>query len=472
MKMLLGGNWVDRAEKIEVLNPFDGSVVDTVPHSSLADVEEALAAAERGARVMRDLTGYQRYEILMKVADLMRERADDLARTITLEEGKILAEAQIEATRAREIIVLSAEEAKRLSGEVIPLDGAPGVNGKLGFTLRVPCGVVVGISPFNFPLHLVCHKVGPAIAAGNACIIKPATDTPLSALKLIELFVEAGAPPEAVQCLTGPGSSLGNALCSDPRVRKITFTGSRDIGERICKVAGLKRVTMELGSNAPLIVMPDADPKRVAAAAAMSGFSNAGQVCISTQRVIAHSDIYGDLLDAMTDVTAAISTGNPLEEATGMGPMIREEDSERVASWVSEATSEGARVLAGGARNGQLFQPTLVADVRPEMRISYDEIFGPVVAVSQAPDIDTAIELANDTKYGLSAAIFTQNLEWAMKFVRKCESGNIHVNWGTQWRADLMPYGGLKDSGMGKEGPKYAVQEMTETKMAVFHLSE
>ena len=472
MKMLLGGNWVDRADKIEVLNPFDGSVVDTVPHSSLADVEEALAAAERGARVMRDLTGYQRYEILMKVADLMRERADDLARTITLEEGKILAEAQIEATRAREIIVLSAEEAKRLSGEVIPLDGAPGVNGKLGFTLRVPCGVVVGISPFNFPLHLVCHKVGPAIAAGNACIIKPATDTPLSALKLIELFVEAGAPPEAVQCLTGPGSSLGNALCSDPRVRKITFTGSRDIGERICKVAGLKRVTMELGSNAPLIVMPDADPKRVAAAAAMSGFSNAGQVCISTQRVIAHSDIYGDLLDAMTDVTAAISTGNPLEKATGMGPMIREEDSERVANWVSEATGEGARVLAGGARNGQLFQPTLVADVRPEMRISYDEIFGPVVAVSQAPDIDTAIELANDTKYGLSAAIFTQNLEWAMKFVRKCESGNIHVNWGTQWRADLMPYGGLKDSGMGKEGPKYAVQEMTETKMAVFHLSE
>ena len=472
MKMLLGGNWVDRADKIEVLNPFDGSVVDTVPHSSLADVEEALAAAVRGARVMRDLTGYQRYEILMKVADLMRERADDLARTITLEEGKILAEAQIEATRAREIIVLSAEEAKRLSGEVIPLDGAPGVNGKLGFTLRVPCGVVVGISPFNFPLHLVCHKVGPAIAAGNACIIKPATDTPLSALKLIELFVEAGAPPEAVQCLTGPGSSLGNALCSDPRVRKITFTGSRDIGERICKVAGLKRVTMELGSNAPLIVMPDADPKRVAAAAAMSGFSNAGQVCISTQRVIAHSDIYGDLLDAMTDVTAAISTGNPLEEATGMGPMIREEDSERVANWVSEATGAGARVLAGGARNGQIFQPTLVADVRPEMRISYDEIFGPVVAVSQAPDIDTAIELANDTKYGLSAAIFTQNLDWAMKFVRKCESGNIHVNWGTQWRADLMPYGGLKDSGMGKEGPKYAVQEMTETKMAVFHLSE
>lgn len=472
MKMLLGGNWVDRAEKIEVLNPFDGSVVDTVPQSSLDDVEEALATAERGARIMADLTGYQRYEMLMRVAELMRERANDLARTITLEEGKILAEAQIEATRAREIIVLSAEEAKRLGGEVIPLDGAPGVNGKMGFTVRVPCGVVVGISPFNFPLHLVCHKVGPAIAAGNACIIKPATDTPLSALKLIELFVEAGVPAEAVQCLTGPGGSLGNALCSDPRVRKITFTGSRDIGERICKVAGLKRVTMELGSNAPLVVMPDADPERVAKAAAMSGFSNAGQVCISTQRVIAHRDIYGDLLDAMTEVTAAISTGDPLDESTGMGPMIRDEDSARVANWLSEAAGAGARVLTGGERNGQIFQPTVVADVRPEMRISYDEIFGPVVGVSQAPDIDSAIEFANATNYGLSAAIFTQNVDWAMQFVRKCESGNIHVNWGTQWRADLMPYGGLKDSGMGKEGPKYAVQEMTETKMAVFHLPE
>ena len=472
MKMLLGGKWVDRAQKIEVRNPFDGSVVDTVPRADLSDVEEALATAERGAAVMRAMTGYQRYEILRKVADLMRERVDDLARTITLEEGKILAEAQIEATRAAEIIMLSAEEAKRLGSEVIPLDGAPGVSAKLGFTVRVPCGIVVGISPFNFPLHLVCHKVGPAFAAGNACILKPATDTPLSALKLIELFVEAGAAPEAVQCLTGPGGAIGNALCADPRVRKITFTGSRDIGEQICKVAGLKRVTMELGSNSPLIVMPDADPERVAKAAAMSGFSNAGQVCISTQRVIAHRAIYGDLLDAMTAATAAISTGNPLHESTGMGPMIREEDSERVAGWVSEAAGAGARVLTGGDRRGQLFEPTLVADVSPEMRISCDEIFGPVVGVSQAPDLDAAIAAANATNYGLSAAIFTQNVDWAMKFVRECDSGNLHVNWGTQWRADLMPYGGVKESGMGKEGPKYAVQEMTETKMAVFHLPE
>lgn len=472
MKMLLGGKWVDREAKIEVKNPFDGSVVDTVPSSNLNDVEEALATAERGSEIMRKLTGYQRYEILQKVADLMRDQSDELSRIITLEEGKIIAEANMEATRAREIIVLSAEEAKRLGSEVVPLDGAPGTANKLGFTLRVPCGIVVGISPFNFPLHLVCHKIGPAIAAGNACIIKPATDTPLSALKLVELFIEAGTPPEAVQCLTGPGSTVGNALCVDRRVRKITFTGSRDIGEQICKVAGLKRVTMELGSNSPLIVMPDADPERVAKAACLSGFSNAGQVCISTQRVIAHREIYNDLLEAMTETTAAISTGNPLDADIGMGPMIREEDSVRVAKWVKEAANGGARVLTGGNRVGQLFEPTLVADVSPEMRISCDEIFGPVVGVTEASDIDTAIALANATNYGLSAAIFTQNIDWAMKFVRECDSGNLHVNWGTQWRADLMPYGGLKESGMGKEGPKYAVQEMTETKMAVFHLSD
>ena len=472
MKMLLGNEWVEKSEKIEVLSPYDGSVVDTVPSSDLNDVELALATADQSSHVIGKMSGYQRYEILQTVAKLMRERSNDLARTITLEEGKILAEAKIEVERATEIIVLSAEEAKRLAGEVIPLDGAPGVSGRLGFTLRVPCGVVVGISPFNFPLHLVCHKVGPAIAAGNACIIKPATDTPLSALKLIELFVEAGVPSGVVQCLTGRGSEIGNALCSDKRVRKITFTGSRDIGEKICNVAGLKRVTMELGSNSPLLVMPDADLSKVAAAAAASGFSNAGQVCISTQRVIAHSDIYHDLLSEMKTITEKITVGNPLDKKSKMGPMIREEDSERVASWVEEATKTGARLLIGGQRDGQLYEPTVVADVSPEMKISCDEIFGPVVGVTQTEDIESAIALANQTNYGLSAAIFTQNVDWAMKFVRECESGNLHVNWGTQWRADLMPYGGLKESGMGKEGPKYAVQEMTETKMAVFHLPE
>ena len=470
MKMHIGGQWVDKSEKIEVLHPFDGSVIDTIPRGDAADVELALATAVRGAKVMAKMTGYERYEILRRAADLMVERTEDLARTITLEEGKIIAEGRIEASRAVEIIALSAEEAKRLGGEVIPLDGAPGVSGKFGFTVRVPCGVIVGISPFNFPLHLVCHKVGPALAAGNAIILKPATDTPLSALKLVEIFLEAGTPPEALQCLTGSGGVIGDALCADARVRKITFTGSRDIGEHICRTAGLKRVTMELGSNAPLIVMPDADPERVALAAAASGYSNAGQVCISTQRVVAHEKIYGDFLDAFKATVEKISTGDPLADSTKMGPMIRESDAVRVNEWVDAAVRDGAELLTGGQRDGQMFAPTIVSNVRPDMQISCDEVFGPVVGVTRVGDIDEAIALANDTNYGLSAAIFTQNIDWAMKFVQEVESGNLHVNWGTQWRADLMPYGGLKESGMGKEGPKYAVEEMTETKMAVFHL--
>lgn len=472
MKMHIGGQWVDKTEKIEVLHPFDGSVIDTIPQGDAADVELALATAQRGAKVMAKMTGYERYEILRKVADLMVERSEDLARTITLEEGKIIAEGRVEASRAAEIIALSAEEAKRLGGEVVPLDGAPGVSGKFGFTVRVPCGVIVGISPFNFPLHLVCHKVGPALAAGNAIILKPATDTPLSALKLVEIFLEAGTPPEAIQCLTGSGGVIGDALCADARVRKITFTGSRDIGEHICRTAGLKRVTMELGSNAPLIVMPDADPERVAQAAAASGYSNAGQVCISTQRVVTHEKIYADFLDAFQATVQNITTGDPLATSTKMGPMIRESDAVRVDQWVNDAVRDGAELILGGQRNGQMYEPTIVSNVRPEMRISCDEVFGPVVGVTRVSDIHEAIAIANDTNYGLSAAIFTQNIDWAMKFVQEVESGNLHVNWGTQWRADLMPYGGVKESGMGKEGPKYAIEEMTEMKMAVFHLGD
>ncbi|MCE2413679.1 aldehyde dehydrogenase family protein [Candidatus Poribacteria bacterium] len=461
MQMHVGGEWIDKSDKIDVLSPFDGSVVDTVPRGDANDVETAIQTAERGAKIMAGMTGYERYEILRKVADLMVERAGELAEVITREEGKILAEATIEATRASEIIALSAEEAKRLTGETIPLEGAPGVQGKLGFTVRMPCGIVAGISPFNFPLP---------IAGGNAIIIKPATDTPLSALKLVELFLEAGTPPEAIQCVTGPGGEIGDTLCADRRVRKITFTGSRDVGEHICKVAGLKRVTMELGSNSPLIVMPDADPEKVARAAAASGYSNAGQVCISTQRVIAHEKIYGDFLDAFEAEVAQINTGDPLAEGTRMGPMIREGDATRVAEWIQEAVSDGAELLTGGDKQDQFVTPAILANVKPEMKISCDEVFGPAVGVTRVNDIDEAIALANDTNYGLSAAIFTQNVDWAMKFVREVESGNLMVNWGTQWRADLMPYGGVKESGMGKEGPKYAIEEMTELKMAVFHL--
>ncbi len=470
MKMHIGSSWVDKDERIDVLNPYDGSVVDTVPRAEASDIDRALATAVRGAEVMRGLTGYERYKILHKAADLISERAESFAETITLEGGKVKAEAMIEVERAAEIIYLSAEEAKRLGSEVIPLDGAPGVTGKFGFTIRVPCGVVAAISPFNFPLHLVCHKVGPGIAAGNAVVLKPATDTPLSGLRVVEVMLEAGCPPEALQCLTGSGAEIGDALVSDPRVRKITFTGSRDVGEHICRTAGLKKVTMELGSNSPVIIMPDADMNKVTTALASTGYAHAGQVCISTQRVYANREIYGDFLDAFTESVKGITTGDPRQEGVRMGPMIRESDAARVETWVQEAVNGGARLVAGGDRNGTLMAPTLLADVKPEMRISCDEVFGPAVGVTPVDGIDEAIAQANSTNYGLSTAIFTENLDWAMKFALEAEAGNIHLNWGTQWRADLMPYGGLKDSGMGKEGPKYAVEEMTETKMVVFHM--
>ena len=470
MKMYVGKEWVDKRKTIPVINPYDGSTVDTVPMADADDIERALATAVRGARAMRRLTGYERYQLLRKAADLMTQRAEDLARTITLEEGKIIGEARIEVGRATEIINLSAEEAKRLGSEVVPLDGAPGATKKFGFTVRVPCGVVVAISPFNFPLHLVCHKVGPALAGGNSVIVKPATDTPLSALKLTQIMLEAGVPPEAVQCITGSGGEVGEALCQDPRVRKITFTGSRDVGERICHVAGLKKVTMELGSNAPVIVMPDADLEKVAAAVAATGYANAGQVCISAQRILPLAPIYGEFLNTLRPKVAALGTGDPLDEKTKMGPMVRERDAVRVDEWVKEAVQDGARLVVGGERRGAIYAPTVLADVKPEMRVSKSELFGPAVAVTPVGSIDEAIAMANDTNYGLSAGIFTQNIDWAMKFVQEVESGNLHINWGPQWRADLMPYGGLKESGFGKEGPKYAVQEMTELKMVVMHL--
>ena len=471
MKMYVGTEWVDKRQTIPVINPYDGSTVDTVPMADADDVERALATAVRGAGAMRRLTGYERYQILRKAADLMAQRAEDLARTITLEEGKVIGEARFEVGRAAEIIALSGEEAKRLGSEVVPLDGAPGAVKKFGFTVRVPCGVVLAISPFNFPLHLVCHKVGPALAAGNSVIVKPATDTPLSALKLTRIMLDAGAPAEAVQCITGAGSEVGEALCRDPRVRKITFTGSRDVGERICHIAGLKKVTMELGSNAPLIVMPDADLDKVATAVAATGYSNAGQVCISAQRILPLAQIYSDFLDALRPKVAALATGDPLDEKTKMGPMVRERDAIRVEEWVKEAVRGGAKLVTGGERRGAIYAPTVLADVKPEMRVSKSELFGPAVAVTSVGTIDAAIAMANDTNYGLSAGIFTQNIDWAMKFVQEVESGNLHINWGPQWRADLMPYGGLKESGFGKEGPKYAVQEMTELKMVVMHLS-
>jgi glyceraldehyde-3-phosphate dehydrogenase (NADP+) len=469
MRMYIGAKWIEAASAREVRSPFDGTVVDTVPLASASEIEAALCSAVRGARVMASLPAHRRHGILIKTAQLLQSRFEEFATTLTREMGKPIVEARGEVGRAIQTLTVSAEEARRVTGETIPIDGAPGGEGKLGFTIRIPCGVVAAITPFNFPLNLVCHKVGPAIAGGNSVVLKPASDTPLSGLKLTELLLEAGLPEEGVQCVTGGGSTVGDAICRDPRVRKISFTGSRDVGEHIARTAGLKRVTMELGSNSPLIIMPDADVAAVASATAVTGYTNAGQSCISTQRVLVDRSIYGDFLDAVTPLVAAIPSGNPLDERVRLGPMIKEAEAERVRTWIAEAAQTGARVLTGGERKGAVHAPTLVADVSPSHRIAADELFGPAVAVTAFEGLDEALALANDSRYGLGAGIFTQNLSWAMEFVRRMESGNVMVNSAPNWRVDLMPYGGLKESGLGREGPKYAVQEMTETKTIVFH---
>jgi len=471
VKIFLAGDWIDKPKKIEVRNPFDNSLIDTVPKADTGDLEKALEFAVRGAKVMAKVTSYERWKILRKAADLMAARNEELGQIISKEEGKIIAEGRGEASRAVETMMGSAEEAKRLHGETVPLDADPTGSKKLGFTLRVPCGVVAAIAPFNFPLNLVCHKVGPALAAGNSVIVKPASDTPLSALKLTEILLEAGLPPEGIQCITGSGGEIGDALVADRRVRKVTFTGSREIGDRICRTAGIKKVTMELGSNSPVIVMPDADLNKVAATIAMTGYGNAGQTCISTQRVLTAKKVYGDFLGALKPRVESLTTGNQLDEKSKVGPMVKESEAVRVDDWIKEAVGGGARLVAGGGRRGAFYMPAVVADVHPDMRISRDELFGPAVAVTPFDTIEEAIALANDSVYGLAAGIFTENVEWAMKFAREAEAGNLHVNWGSQWRVDLMPYGGLKDSGFGKEGPRYAVEEMTELKMVVFHLN-
>ncbi|MEZ6060223.1 MAG: aldehyde dehydrogenase family protein [Planctomycetaceae bacterium] len=469
MKFYLAGKWQDRDEVIDVLNPYSGEVVDTVPKGSAADVEAAVHAAVSGARDMAALQGYDRFLILRQTTELMRQRSEDLAQTISREEGKTLREARGEVDRSAQTMELSGEEAKRLGGELLPLDGGKGTEGRLGFTLRVPCGVVAAITPFNFPLNLVCHKIGPALAAGNSVVLKPASDTPLVALKLVEILLESGLPPLGISCITGSGSTIGDAICRDPRVRKISFTGSQDVGEHICRIAGLKKVTMELGSNSPLIVLPDADLQKVTQATLTSGFANAGQVCISAQRLIVCGEVYDSLLESLQSGVAGIAAGDQLQEATQMGPMVREADAERVRQWVHEAVSQGARLVCGGERSGAVMQPSLLDNVSANMKIVRDELFGPAVGILRADSIDDAVRMANDTTFGLSAGVFTQDIDAALRFAREVHSGNIHINWGPMWRTDLMPYGGLKNSGLGKEGPKYAIDEMTEMKTVVIH---
>jgi glyceraldehyde-3-phosphate dehydrogenase (NADP+) len=467
--MYLAGEWRAGSAEDEVRNPYSGELVGTVPRASPEDVDRALAAAVDGAAAMRRLSAHERQAVLERAAELTASAVDELARTISGEVGKPVAEARAEASRVPDLIRLSAAEGARMHGETVPVDAAPNAADKLGFTIRQPCGVVVAVTPFNYPALLVGHKLYPALAAGNAVILKPASATPLTALKLTRLLLDAGLPANAIQCLTGPGGEVGTALCSDGRVRKISFTGSTAVGRRIAAVAGVKKLSLELGANCPVAVLPDADVEQAAAAAALGGYVNAGQVCISVQRILVDRGVYGDFLDALVPRVEAIRVGDPSDEETQLSALISESEARRVETTVADAVDAGARLLTGGGRSGAVVEPTVVADVDPGLPLSRNELFGPAVAVTPVAGIDEAVALANDSSYGLGAGVFTSNVMNALRFARDVDCGSIQINWTPLWRADLMPYGGLKGSGVGKEGPRYAIEEMTELKVVVFH---
>ncbi len=470
--LLIGGEWQESASgaRREIRSPYDGRTVGEVAAADTADVEAAIRAAERGAAVWRRTPAHERAAILLRAAALADERAEQLAATISAENGKPLAEALGEARRSGAIIRLSVQEGTQLYGDSLPLDANPGTGqDKVGFTLRQPVGIVAAITPFNYPALLVLHKVGPALASGNAVILKPAGATPLTALALAQVFVEAGLPEGVLSVLTGSGAAIGDALVRDPRVRKISFTGSTAVGERISSLAGVKKLSLELGASSPTLVLPGADIAQAAAAVALGGYVNGGQVCISVQRVVVHRAVEGDFLDALTPLVEAIRMGDPSAEGTTLGPLITAGEAERVERSVAQAVAEGGRLLTGGERDGAFVSPAIVTGIDTSQALAQEELFGPAIAVTAVDSFDAAIDAANGTPYGLAAGVFGGTLAEGIRAMREIDAGSVHLGWTPLWRADLMPYGGFKASGYGKEGVRSAVEEMTEVKTVVLH---
>ncbi len=468
--MIIGGKRVDKEEKIDVTNPFDGSILDTVPSGNASDINQAIEAAQEGYAINRSLPIHQRISILKKTAVIMEERSEMLAHTIATEGSKTIREARKEVGRAINTISISAEEASRINGETIPFDTAQGSENKIGYYYRFPIGIIAAITPFNDPLNLVAHKVGPAIAGGNSVIVKPATVTPLSAIKLGECLLEAGLPSPIISVVTGYGSKLGDSLVSDPRVRMISFTGGVEAGEHISRIAGLKKLGMELGSNSPVIVLPDCKLDAAVESCVSGAFWAVGQNCIGVQRIYIQQEVYESFREQFVSRTKQYKTGSQLDENTDMGPMITEEEAKRVEEWVQEALSQGAKLLTGGERNGTLIPPTVLENVSNGVRLDCEEIFGPVVCLYSITNLKEAIEKSNAVDYGLHGAIFTNEISNAFYAIQHMEVGGIIINDSTDYRVDHMPFGGIKKSGLGREGIRFALQEMTEPKVVCFNL--
>lgn len=463
--MRIGGEAVRSSSPHEVQLPYDGSAVGTIFEAQSEQVDAAIASAKSAAALMREMTLDERSTILRKAFQMLLDRIEPFAMAISSESGKPIKEARIEVERAAQTLLFSAEEAHRLHGEVVPMDASPSGKGHLAFTVREPLGVIAAITPFNFPLNLAMHKIGPALAGGNSVVHKPASTTPISAVMMAELFLECGLPKGALNVITGPGGSIGEQLVFHKDVAMITFTGSPEVGLRLRNLAGMKRVTLELGNNSAVIIEPDADLQEAAARCVAGSFAHSGQVCISVQRIFVHDSVRSEFLERFVAGTGKLKLGHPHDASTDISSLITEKEAERVQNWIEEAVEHGAKLLTGGRRSHATVEPAVLADVPSGARVACREAFGPVVGINSYSTLDDAIRYVNDSEYGLQAGIYTRDIQKAFRAARQVHVGGFMINQIPQYRVDQMPYGGVKLSGMGREGPKYAIEEMTEPKL-------
>lgn len=468
-RLLIDGAWIDGAETFPVIDKFSGAVIGHADRASREQVDAAVAAAHASFERTR-LDGYERYTILRRACDLIEARREELASTITAEAGFPIADAQNEVTRAIQTFLISAEEGKRLSGEVVPIENAPGQAHRMAYTIRVPRGVVCGITSFNAPLNFVAHKAGPALASGNTVVLKAPQATPFSAALLAQILLDAGLPPGHVNVVQGPGSEIGRWLIENQRIRFFTFTGSTSVGKQLHRDVGLRPIALELGSIAATLVCEDGDLDRAAPRVANSAFRRAGQACTSTQRLFVHRRVLEPFLEKFVAATAKLKAGDPRDPQTAIGPMISEAEASRAQEWVEQAVKQGARIVCGGQRQGAVMQPTILVDARRDMKILCEEIFAPVVSVIPFDSLDEAIAEINSTEFGLAAGIFTRDINTALTAARRIHVGVVHINESSSSRVDLIPFSGVKDSGLGREGPKYAMQEMTEERLITISL--
>ena len=463
--MLIGGEEVRTDTRHTIHLPYDGTPVGETYEADAATVERALSAAQAGAPAMAALTQYERAELLERMRRLLERDAEEFALLVCYETGKPIREARVEVERGQQTLLASADAARRLRGEVVPMEAAPTGRGRWAMTVREPLGVIGAITPFNFPLNLALHKIGPGLAAGNSVVHKPAANTPLSALRLGRLIQEAGAPTGAYNVITGPGGRLGPQVITDARVAMITFTGSVPVGEQIRAQIGLRRVTLELGSNSSVILEPDCDLDTMIPRCVTGSFAHSGQVCISVQNIYVHEAIEKAFTERFVAATQKLKIGHPLEGSTDVSSLITLGDAKRVEEWIERARRRGARVLAGGKRQNATIEPTILANVSPDLEVCCREVFGPVVVLHTYRTLEEAIAAVNASEYGLQAGICTRDIGRAFQAARQLRVGGVIVNDVPTYRADHMPYGGIKKSGIGREGPHFAVEEMTELKL-------